>query len=118
MNGETVQAEPEINSDDALSQTEKDIIRILSEHGGVIATSEFKSVCLGMSVNRRTFYLNLVRSPIISTLGGHLYGLIGSGERSGTGQGFSGTGRLQHSRKPRARPPAQPGGPDESGLFR
>jgi hypothetical protein len=118
VNDETVQAESAVNSDDVLSQTEKDIIRILSEHGGVIATSDFKSVCLGMSVNRRTFYLNLVRSPIISTFGGHLYGLIGSGERSGTGQGSSGTGRLQHSRQPRARRPAQPGGPDESGLFR
>jgi hypothetical protein len=78
VNGETVQAEPGINSDDVLTQTEKDILRILSEHAGVIATSEFKSVCRGMRVNSLTFYLNLVRSPIISGYGGHLYGLIGS----------------------------------------
>jgi Sigma-70, region 4 len=88
VNGETVLAEPEINSDDVLTQTEKDIVRILSEHGGMIATSEFKSVCFRMRVNSRTFYLNLVRSPIISTYGGHVYGLVGSGERSGRSSSF------------------------------
>jgi hypothetical protein len=80
VNDETVQAEPVINSDDVLGQTERDIFHMLSEHGGIMATSEFKSVCLGMDVNRRTFYLNLMRSPIIARYGGHLYGLIGSGE--------------------------------------
>jgi hypothetical protein len=85
VNDKTVLAEPEINSDDVLTQTEKDIVRILSEHGGIIATSAFKSVCLDMLVNSRTFYLNLVRSPIISTYGGHLYGLIGSVGRLGRG---------------------------------
>ena len=74
---ETVQAEPGVNSDDVLAQAEKDILRILSQHGGIITTSECNSVCLGMGVNRKTFYLTLVRSPIISTYGGHLYGLIG-----------------------------------------
>jgi len=82
INDETVHAEPGINSDDVLAQAEKDIFRILSEHGGIIATSEFRSACLGMGVNTKTFYLNLVRSPIISTYGGHLYGLIGAGDRS------------------------------------
>ena len=86
---ETVQAEPGINADDVLTQTEKNIVRILSEHGGIIATSEFKSVCLDMRVNGKTFYLNLVRSPIISTYGGHLYGLIGTGGRSGRGARLS-----------------------------
>jgi len=84
VNDETVQAEPGVNPADVLARTEKDIVRMLSERGGVIATSEFRSVCLGMGVNRTTFYLNLVRSPIISTYGGHLYGLIGSGGRCGT----------------------------------
>jgi len=83
VNDETVQAEPGVNSDEVLAQTEKEIVRMLSEHGGIITASEFKSVCLGMGVNTKTFYLNLVRSPIISTYGGHLYGLIGAGDRSG-----------------------------------
>jgi hypothetical protein len=85
VNDEAVNAEPAVNSDDVLSQVEKDIVHILSEHGGTMATSEFKSVCLGMGVNRRTFYQNLVSSPIISRYAGGLYGLIGSGERSGRG---------------------------------
>jgi hypothetical protein len=91
VNDEAVNAEPAVNSDDVLSQVEKDIVHILSEHGGTMATSEFKSVCLGMGVNRRTFYQNLVSSPIISRYAGGLYGLIGSGERSGRGARLDGT---------------------------
>jgi hypothetical protein len=79
---ETVQAEPGLNSDDLLGQTERDIVHMLAEHGGIMATSEFKSVCLSMGVNGRTFYLGLVRSPIITGYGGHLYGLIGSSGKS------------------------------------
>ena len=85
VNDETVHAEPGVHSDDVLGQTEIDIVHMLSEHGGTMATSEFKSACLGMGVNRSTFYQNLVRSPIISRYGDHLYGLIGSGEASGRG---------------------------------
>ena len=85
VNDETVHAEPGVHSDDVLGQTEIDIVHMLSEHGGTMATSEFKSVCLGMGVNRSTFYQNLVRSPIISRYGDHMYGLIGSGEASGRG---------------------------------
>src|SRR5579864_827061 len=82
VNDEAVKAEPAVNSDDVLSQVERDIVHILSEHGGTMATSEFKSVCLGIGVNRRTFYQNLARSPIISRLTGGLYGLIGSARLS------------------------------------
>jgi hypothetical protein len=89
VNDEVVKAEPAVNSDEVLSQVERDIVHILSEHGGTMAASEFKSVCLGMGVNRRTFYQNLVRSPIISRHAGGLYGLIGSGERSGRGARLS-----------------------------
>ena len=85
VNDETVHAEPGVHSDEVLGQTEIDILHMLSEHGGTMATSEFKSVCLGMGVNRSTFYQNLVRSPIISRYGDHMYGLIGSGEASGRG---------------------------------
>ena len=89
VNDSAVKAEPAVNSDDVLSQVERDIVHIFSEHGGTMATSEFKSVCLGMGVNRRTFYQNLMRSPIISRHAGGLYGLIGSGERSGRGARLS-----------------------------
>ena len=67
----------------AHAQTERDIVQILSEHGGIMATSEFKAVCRSMGVNGRTFYLSLVRSPIITGYGPHLYGLIGSSCTSG-----------------------------------
>ena len=85
VNDKVVKAEPAVNSDDVLSQVERDIVHILSEHDGTMAASEFKSVCLGMGVNRRTYYQNLVSSPIISRYAGGLYGLIGSGERFGRG---------------------------------
>jgi hypothetical protein len=82
VNEETIQAEPVVNPGDVLSQVERDIVHILSEHGGTMATSEFKSVCVGIGMNRSTFYQNLVSSPIISRYAEGLYGLIGSGERS------------------------------------
>jgi hypothetical protein len=78
VNGEAVKAEPPVSSDDNLSQIEKAIVHILSEHGGTMATSEFNSVCVGMGVNRSAFYQNLLNSPIISRSAGGLYGLIGS----------------------------------------
>ena len=83
VNNETVRAGPVISADDALAQTERDIVHILTAHGGTMATSEFKSVCLGMGVNRNTFYQNLLRSPIISRYANHLYGLIGASEMYG-----------------------------------
>src|SRR5713226_9748405 len=83
VNDETVKAEPAVNSDDVLSHIERDIVHIFSEHGGTMATSELKSVCPGMGVHWRTFYQNLVSSPIISRYADGLYGLIGSGEKSG-----------------------------------
>jgi len=89
VNDETVKAEPVVNSDDVLSRTETDIVHLLSEHGGTITPSELTSVCLGMGVNRETFYYNLVSSPIISRYADGLYGLIGSGERSGRGARLS-----------------------------
>jgi hypothetical protein len=85
VNDETVTADPAVNSDDVLSQIERDIVHMLSEHGGTMAPSEFKSVCFGMGVNQSTFCQNLAKSPIISRYAGGLYGLIGSGERSGRG---------------------------------
>jgi hypothetical protein len=107
VEGETVQAEPELNSDDVLTQTERDVVHILSEHGGIMATSEFKSVCLSMGVNVRTFYLSLVRSPIITEYGRHRYGLIGSSGRSGLrarlsflGHGLRKSTRRNFSRTP------------------
>jgi hypothetical protein len=89
VNHETVKAVPGVNSDDVLSRTERDIVHLLSEHGGTITPSELTSVCLGMGVNQRTFYRDLVSSPIISRYAGGLYGLIGSGKRSGRGARLS-----------------------------
>ena len=104
---ETVQAEPELNAGDVLAQTERDVVHILSEHGGIMATSEFKSVCRSMGVNARTFYLSLVRSPIITEYGRHLYGLIGSSRTSGLrarvsfpGHGLRKSTRRNFSRTP------------------
>jgi hypothetical protein len=89
VNDETVKAEPRVNSHDVLSRIERDIVHMLSQHGGTITPSELTSVCLGMGVNRETFYYNLVSSPIISRYADGLYGLIGSGERSGRGPRLS-----------------------------
>ena len=78
VNDEAVEAEPAVGSD-VLSQAERDIVHILSEHGGTMATPEFKSACLVVGVTRTTFYHCTEYSPIISKRAGGLYGLIGSG---------------------------------------
>jgi hypothetical protein len=79
----TIKATPGVNPGDVLTHIERDIVHILSEHGGTMLVSDFMSVCLRMGVNQRTFYQNLRISPIISMYAQGLYGLIGSGERSG-----------------------------------
>jgi hypothetical protein len=78
VNDEAVMADPAAKSDDVLSQIERDIFHILSEHGGTMAGPEFRSVCLGRGVIRTTFYHYMEYSPIISKQAGG-YGLIGSG---------------------------------------
>jgi hypothetical protein len=85
VSDETVKAEPAVSSDEVLSQVEKDIVHILSEHGETMATSEFKSVCLGRGVIRTTFYHYMEYSPLISKQTDGRCGLIGSAEISGRG---------------------------------
>jgi hypothetical protein len=85
VNDEAVRAEPRLNSKDVLTQTERDIVRILSEHCGAITPSELTSVCVGMGVNRQTFYHTLVNSPIFARYAARRYGrygLIGAGNCS------------------------------------
>jgi hypothetical protein len=77
---EVVKATPAINSDAVLTHTEKAIVHLLSERGGTMTTSELTSACLGMGINRQTFYRNVENSPIISRRAGSLYRLIGSGQ--------------------------------------
>jgi hypothetical protein len=83
VDNNTIRADPRINSGDVLTQTERDVIHMLSDHGGTMAASKFKSVCRGRGVNQTTYYLCLVNSPIIATPVLGRYGLIGSGENLG-----------------------------------
>jgi len=89
VHNKTVNAETAVTSDDVLSQSETDMVHVLSEHGGIMATLEFKSICLGMGMNRQTFYRGLESSPIIVKHAGGLCGLIGSDDRSGRGTRLS-----------------------------
>jgi hypothetical protein len=73
----------ESNADNVLSQTEKKMLRVLSEHGGIMTVSELISVGLGTGVRRTTLYQRLFNSPIISRSANGLYGLIESGENLG-----------------------------------
>src|SRR5712691_6683267 len=77
INDETVNAEPGVNSDDVLTQIEREIVQMLCEHGGTITPSELTSLCLGTGVNRGTVYQCLAHSPILSKYAQGLYGLIG-----------------------------------------
>jgi hypothetical protein len=80
---DTIEAKPRIKPDEVLSQLERCLVRILSQHGGAMAVSELKSACLRTGLDRTTCYLYLVNSPITSNCGYHRYGLIGSSENLG-----------------------------------
>ena len=77
VSDETVKAARGVNKGDVLTQTERDAVHILTEHGGIMTASEFMSVCLGMGMNRGTVYQCLAHSPILSKYAQGLYGLIG-----------------------------------------
>jgi hypothetical protein len=91
----TIHASPEIDPNHVLGRTERQIVRILSEHGGVMARSEFEAICLGVGVNRSTFYNYILHSPVISKYAPGRYGLIRSSKksrsRSGHGAGSART---------------------------
>jgi hypothetical protein len=77
----TVKADPVINSNDVLSRTEREIVHMLSEHGGSMTVSELTSVCLDMGMNRQTFYRTVESSPIISRYAHSSYRLISARDR-------------------------------------
>jgi hypothetical protein len=74
----TIKADPEINPDEVLTQSEKNIAQILAEHGGTLAAWELKSICLGIGTTRANLFRCLLYSPIILEDVGGLYRLIGS----------------------------------------
>jgi hypothetical protein len=73
---------PEIDPDAVLGETERVIVRILSQHGGVMARADFEAICLDAGVNRSTFYNYILHSPVISKYAPGRYGLIARGEKS------------------------------------
>ncbi len=50
----TVKAKPGVDPNDVLSQSETHMVQVLPEHGGIMATFEFKSAYLDMGMNRQT----------------------------------------------------------------
>lgn len=77
-----VQASPAIDPSAVLGETERVIVRILSQHGGVMDRAEFEAICLDAGVNRSTFYNYILHSPVISKYAPGRYGLIGCNEKS------------------------------------
>jgi len=82
-----IEAKPRVKPEQVLSRIEKQMVYILSEHGGLMTASELKSVCPRIGLNKTTCYLYLVRSPIFSKCGSHLYKLIGSNDNLINGDG-------------------------------
>jgi hypothetical protein len=78
----TVKATQRVNPSDALTQTERNMVHLLSEHGGTMPMSEFMSGCLRMGVNQGTVYQYLAHSPILSKYGDGSYGLVGLAKKS------------------------------------
>jgi Sigma-70, region 4 len=76
--GDTIEARPRISPAEVLSPVEDQMARILSEHSGTMAVSEFLSICLRKGMNPTTCYQYLVRSPIFSKQAYQVCGLVRS----------------------------------------
>jgi len=78
VEGETVSTEVPIEFGKALAKTERTMAQVLRDHGHVMRRSDFEGMCIGLGMNRTTFYIYLDNSPIITKYAPGVYGLRGS----------------------------------------
>jgi hypothetical protein len=67
-----------LSPDEALSGSERIILRILNEHGPVIQRTEFAQRCLEAGMNHHTFWVFLSYCPLICRHATGVYGLRGA----------------------------------------
>jgi len=78
VRGDTIYANPGIESAEVLNKTERDLFQLLSENDGCMSSSELISQSCVLGIKRPTFYQCVTYSPIVARHNGSNYRLIGS----------------------------------------
>jgi hypothetical protein len=78
VEGNFVRAEPPIDWKSTLRGAELSLITVLKEHGPVMQRAKFEQLCLGIGMNRSTFYVYLGYSPVIERYAFSVYGIRGA----------------------------------------
>jgi len=79
LTGESVTFENTPSAADILGEVEHAIVSVLQESAsGVMPRDELEAKCLARGINRSTFYVYLMYSPLITRFARGVYGLVGS----------------------------------------
>ncbi len=71
-------ADPPLDLTVVLSEVEQLMVRVVRQDGPVLQTPTFEAMCLSAGMNRATFYMYLLYSPIIERYSKGVYGLRGA----------------------------------------
>ncbi len=77
VEGNVIRAEPTPNATSELSPNERVLVRVLSEHGGIMGRLAFQDACVAAGMNRSTFMVYLDNSPVLMKYARGVYGLVG-----------------------------------------
>jgi len=78
VEGNEIIVDPPLNTEDILGETEITMFKVLKQYGPVLTSSKFEELCLSYGMNKRTFYMYLTHSPIITKYAYSVYGLRGT----------------------------------------
>lgn len=81
--GSLVIAEPQPDWRDVVSGVEATMVATLMANGRVMPRDEFERACVGVGVNKSTFYVYLDNSPLLCRLARGVYGLRGTDVQPG-----------------------------------
>jgi hypothetical protein len=78
VDGSVIAATPPQSVDEVLSDSERMIFKIFKQHGPVLQRAEFEELCLEAGMNRHSFWIYLIYSPVITRYASGVYGLRGA----------------------------------------
>jgi hypothetical protein len=78
VEGSTVIADPPLDWGEVLGDTDEAFALALKEEGPVMQRMRLEELCLGLGMNRHTFWVYLEYSPIVTRLARGVYSLVGA----------------------------------------
>jgi hypothetical protein len=92
VEGDRIRSKSRLNPNQLLNPTERDIYRILTEHGGCMTSAELNCQAREVNIKRPTFYQCMRHSPIIFKYRGH-YSLVGAARQPANAKAAKGSPR-------------------------